>query len=112
MNCIFCHNAELQFDYLTQTFKEPKYHHDATEIICSNCLQKIYSLPKERLKEFQELNKKKEKTKAVDYIQSMLHNQEEEDVPGKRTPRPRLSKKRANTQTLRNFRGNPRKTHK
>ena len=111
MECMFCRLPEFQFDYLKQQVREVKYHPDATEIICSNCVQIIFSLTKERLQEFQELNKKKEKAKAVSYIQEML-NTEEEDVPGKRPSRPRLSKRGRDNKTLRNFRGKPRKTNK
>ena len=112
MECMFCRLPEFQFNCTTQKMSEVKYHPDTTEIICSNCVQVIFSLPKERLQEFQELNRKKEKVKAVKYIQGMLHNQEEEDVPGKRLPQARLFKRGRGNQTIRNFKGKSRKTHK
>ena len=113
MECIFCQLPEFQFDYLTQKVREVKYHHDTTEIICSSCVQIIFSLSKERLQEFQELNRKKEKAKIVDYIQGMLRNTEEEDYgTGKRPSRPRLSKRGRDNRTLRNFTDKSRKTNK
>jgi len=109
---MFCRLPEFQFNSTTEKMEEVKYHPDATEIICSNCVQVIFSLGKERLQEFQELNRKKEKVRAVKYIQGMLHNQEEEDVPGKRSIKTRLPKRGRDTQTIRNFRGKSRKADK
>jgi len=95
MQCIFCQLPEFQFDYLSQQIKEAKFANDVTEIICSNCVQKIFSLSKERLQEFQELNRRKEKAKAVDYIQKILSSEKEKiDEPGKRSHRSRFPKRK------------------
>ena len=105
MQCIFCQNSEYQFDYLSQQIKEAKCAKDVAEIICSNCVQRIFNLSQKQLQEFQELNRKKEKAKAVNYIQEILLSKEEEiNVPGKRKPQTRFSKRRRDAQTIGNFR--------
>jgi len=115
MQCVFCQLPEFQLNYLSQKIREVKYGKDATGIICSNCVQKIFSLSRERLQEFQELNRKKEKDEAVNYIQGILFSKEEENNEGeKRTPRSRFLKRGRDTQTVRNFtrdssKGNKRK---
>ena len=98
MQCIFCQLPEFQFNYLNQKVIEAKCAKDVTEIICSNCVQRIFSLSRERLQEFQELNRKKEEKKTVDYIQEILLNKEEKNNDsGKRKTRSRLSKRGRNT---------------
>ena len=115
MQCIFCQLPEYQFNHSTQQTNEVKHSEDATGIICSNCVQRIFSLSRERLQEFQELNRKKEKDEAVNYIQGILFSKEEENNEGeKRTPRSRFLKRGRDTQTVRNFtrdssKGNKRK---